>query len=101
MSAVRHRNFRIHRAFKPAPQSFCAPRERAMRERAMSGSVVWLYLLIGQAVALIALFDDEAMATLRKVARQVRWWVPYAGAALFIIMWPPATLFLLLLPGED
>ena len=65
----------------------------------MSGFVVWLYVVIGELTALVALSDDEGAAKIRWLAQRGGW-LPYVGTVVVIIAWPAAAPFLLLLPKK-
>jgi hypothetical protein len=64
----------------------------------MSGLAVWLYMISGEVVALLALFDHDVVVLIRSVGKSVRWWIAFAGAVIFVGTWPIASLLLLLLP---
>jgi len=63
----------------------------------MSGFVVWLYFVMGELTALLALSDDEGAAQIRWLAQR-RGWLPYVGAVVLVVAWPAAAPFLLLFP---
>ena len=63
----------------------------------MSGFVVWLYFVIGELTALLALSDDEGAAQIHWLAQR-RGWLPYVGTVVVIVAWPAAAPFLLLFP---
>jgi hypothetical protein len=65
------------------------------------GGLAWTYLLIGEVFVLLALGDRAIMARLQPLARQVKWWIPYALVALVVLAWPPAALVLALVPEEE
>jgi len=62
----------------------------------MSGFLAWFYLVLGEIVVLIALSDRDAAAEVRWYSQHAKWWVPYAVAVVFVIVWPAAALLLLL-----
>jgi hypothetical protein len=61
---------------------------------------LWLYVVVGELVALVALGDDEGIAQVRWLFGRARWWMPYVGAALFVVAWPMAAVALLLMPRK-
>jgi len=63
----------------------------------MSGFVVWLYVVIGEFTALVALSDDEGAEKIRWLAQRGGW-LPYVGAVVVVAAWPAAAPFLLLFP---
>jgi len=63
----------------------------------MSWIVLWIYLVVGELTALLALSDDEGAAQIRWLAQR-REWLPYVGAVLVVVAWPAAAPFLLLFP---
>jgi len=65
----------------------------------MSAFLVWMYLVIGELTALLALSDEEGAAQIQWLAER-REWLPYVGAVVVIIAWPAAAPFLLLLPKQ-
>ena len=65
----------------------------------MSGIFVWIYLVIGELTALLALSDEEGAAQIRWLAER-RGWLPYLGAVLVVVAWPAAAPFLLLFPKK-
>ena len=65
----------------------------------MSAIFVWIYLVIGELTALLALSDDEGAAQIRWLAER-RGWLPYVGAVLVVVAWPAAAPFLLLFPKK-
>ena len=60
----------------------------------------WAYLVAGEITALLALSDEDATASVQWLAHRGRWWLPYAGAAAFVLTWPVAVTFVLLFPGK-
>lgn len=66
----------------------------------MTWLTVWLYLVVGELVAIVALGDDEGAAQIRWLFGKARWWMPYVGAAVFVIVWPLAALALLVMPRK-
>ena len=65
----------------------------------MTGFVVWLYVVIGELTALLALSDAEGAAQIRWLAQR-RGWLPYVGAIMVVVAWPAAAPFLLLFPKK-
>jgi len=65
----------------------------------MSGLFIWLYFVIGEFIALLALGDEVGAAQVQWLA-QKRWWAPYIGTMVVIIAWPAALPILLLFPSR-
>jgi hypothetical protein len=60
----------------------------------------WAYLVAGEITALLALTDEAATASVQWLAYRGSWWLPYAGAAAFVLAWPIAVTFVLLFPSN-
>jgi len=62
--------------------------------------LAWVYLIAGEITVLLALADDDATASVQWLAYRGRWWLPYAGAAAFVLAWPAAVTLVLLFPRK-
>jgi hypothetical protein len=58
---------------------------------------LWLYLVVGEVVALLAISDEEGADHVHWLSRRTPWWGPYAGTAVFVMTWPIAAVVLVLL----
>jgi hypothetical protein len=62
--------------------------------------LAWAYLVAGEITALLALADEETSTHVQWLAYRRSWWLPYAGAAAFVIAWPAAVTLVLFYPKK-
>jgi hypothetical protein len=48
-------------------------------------SLVWLYIVIGEFLVLLAVSDEDGVAEVQWLAHKAPWWAPYAGAVIFVV----------------
>jgi len=59
--------------------------------------LVWVYLIAGEITAVLALSDEDATDGVQWLALTgKRWWLPYVGAAAFVLAWPAAITLIVL-----
>jgi hypothetical protein len=60
---------------------------------------VMIYLIVGEIVALLAVYD-KAASHLGRYTRILKWWAPYAVVAVVVLSWPLVAVMWLLSKAE-